>query len=158
MTKIDFNEPSIGTINQANKFALKVNINGNGSQGILGQALGAGDATGGAGVFGVTERIGGHAVIGESRNEKAAGAGVLGTCFGQWAGVQGVCIKPNGMGVFAECRVDGGTGILARGNPQGKGKAGRFEGDVEVTGDIRLLNADCAEDFDVVESESKDSV
>jgi hypothetical protein len=27
--------------------------------------------------------------------------------------------------------------------------AGRFEGDVEVTGDIRLLNADCAEDFDI---------
>jgi hypothetical protein len=27
--------------------------------------------------------------------------------------------------------------------------AGFFEGDVEVTGDIRLANADCAEDFDV---------
>ena len=35
-------------------------------------------------------------------------------------------------------------GIVARGPT-----AGRFEGDVEVTGDIRLLNADCAEDFDV---------
>jgi hypothetical protein len=32
--------------------------------------------------------------------------------------------------------------------------AGRFEGDVEVTGDIRLLNADCAEDFDVAEPEN----
>ena len=31
--------------------------------------------------------------------------------------------------------------------------AGRFEGDVELTGDIRLLNGDCAEDFDIVESE-----
>jgi hypothetical protein len=30
--------------------------------------------------------------------------------------------------------------------------AGFFEGDVEVTGDIRLINADCAEDFDVVAS------
>jgi hypothetical protein len=30
--------------------------------------------------------------------------------------------------------------------------APRFEGDVEVTGDIRLLNADCAEDFDVCEA------
>jgi hypothetical protein len=27
--------------------------------------------------------------------------------------------------------------------------AGFFEGDLEVTGDIRLANADCAEDFDV---------
>ena len=40
----------------------------------------------------------------------------------------------------------------------GKGPiAGRFEGKVEVTGvievtgDIKLLNADCAEDFDIVE-------
>jgi hypothetical protein len=31
--------------------------------------------------------------------------------------------------------------------------AGRFEGDLEVTGDIRLLNADCAEDFDVLSGE-----
>jgi hypothetical protein len=33
----------------------------------------------------------------------------------------------------------------------GKGRrlAGLFEGDIEVTGDIRLTNADCAEDFDV---------
>jgi hypothetical protein len=37
----------------------------------------------------------------------------------------------------------------------GKGPrlAGYFEGDVEVTGDIRLLNADCAEDFDICETE-----
>lgn len=28
--------------------------------------------------------------------------------------------------------------------------AGYFKGDVEVTGDIRLTNADCAEDFDIV--------
>jgi hypothetical protein len=27
--------------------------------------------------------------------------------------------------------------------------AGRFEGHVEITGDIKLLNADCAEDFDI---------
>jgi len=33
------------------------------------------------------------------------------------------------------------------------GLAGRFEGDVEVSGDIRLLNADCAEDFDVAGGE-----
>jgi hypothetical protein len=39
----------------------------------------------------------------------------------------------NGVGVFG----------------QGGQLAGRFEGDVEVTGDIRLVNQDCAEDFDV---------
>jgi hypothetical protein len=31
--------------------------------------------------------------------------------------------------------------------------AGFFEGDVEVTGDIRLANADCAEDFDIADVE-----
>jgi hypothetical protein len=30
--------------------------------------------------------------------------------------------------------------------------AGFFEGDVEVTGDIRMRNADCAEDFDVIDA------
>jgi len=37
---------------------------------------------------------------------------------------------------------------------QGTGPAEFFEGDVEVTGDIRLANADCAEDFDIAEAES----
>src|SRR4051794_14935083 len=41
--------------------------------------------------------------------------------------------------------VSGGIGIHAKGGRL----AGLFEGDVEVTGDIRLVNADCAEDFDV---------
>ena len=31
--------------------------------------------------------------------------------------------------------------------------AARFEGDVEVTADIRLLNADCAEDCDIASAE-----
>ena len=34
--------------------------------------------------------------------------------------------------------------------------AGFFEGEIHVTKDIKLLNADCAEDFDIVESESMD--
>jgi len=61
--------------------------------------------------------------------------------------------RRNRHGVFAEAR-NGGIGILARVTTedfQGRGLAGRFEGDVEVTGDIRSVNADCAEDFDVAE-------
>lgn len=48
-----------------------------------------------------------------------------------------------------------GTGVIGQSNTgigvHGKGGrlAGFFEGDVEVTGDIRLTNADCAEDFDI---------
>jgi hypothetical protein len=34
--------------------------------------------------------------------------------------------------------------------------AGFFEGDVEVTGDIRMRNADCAEDFDVADAVSSE--
>src|SRR5207237_1275403 len=49
-----------------------------------------------------------------------------------------------GFGVIAVS--DNGIGIHAKGGRL----AGLFEGDVEVTGDIRLANADCAEDFDVV--------
>jgi hypothetical protein len=39
-----------------------------------------------------------------------------------------------------------GVGVYAKGGKL----AGFFEGDVEVTGDIRLVNADCAEDFDIM--------
>lgn len=48
-----------------------------------------------------------------------------------------------GNGVFGESI----TGVGVHG--KGLRLAGFFEGDVEVTGDIRLTNADCAEDFDV---------
>ncbi len=47
----------------------------------------------------------------------------------------------NGVAGFSK----GGIGVLGRGGRL----AGRFEGDVEVTGDIRLVNADCAEDFNI---------
>ena len=52
-------------------------------------------------------------------------------------------ISRTGDGVFGESN----TGIGVHG--KGGRLAGLFEGDVEVTGDIRLANADCAEDFDV---------
>ena len=55
---------------------------------------------------------------------------ISGTCFGGGDGIVG---ESDGVGVH---------GIGGR-------LAGLFDGDVEVTGDIRLLNADCAEDFDV---------
>lgn len=79
-----------------------------------------------AGVVGESARF--HAVYGESHD--IHNAGVFGTNTSPGFGVSGICEQ--------------GTGIF------GKGRlAGRFEGDVEVTGDIRLANADCAEDFEV---------
>jgi hypothetical protein len=58
-------------------------------------------------------------------------------------GVQGISSDSHGRGV--EGINEAGIGIRGRGGRL----AGQFQGDVEVTGDIRLVNADCAEDFDV---------
>lgn len=112
----------------------------------------------GPGVLGVSDGVG---VWGASQTW----VGVLGEAKGTngGAGVWGV--HNNGVGVIGESRVQHGIGvegknehggIAVRGfSPSGiaihgKGKlAGFFEGDVEVTGDIRLTNADCAEDFNI---------
>lgn len=59
------------------------------------------------------------------------GTGVEGEARGAGSGVRGA--STNGIGIH---------GIGGR-------LAGFFEGDVEVTGDVRLVNADCAEEFDV---------
>jgi hypothetical protein len=64
-------------------------------------------------------------------------------------GVFGVNDK-GGFGVIGVS--DNGIGVAGKGGKL----AGRFEGDVEVTGDIRLANADCAEDFDIADAESVD--
>ena len=82
----------------------------------------------GPGVVGVSKTW--HGVYGETPST-TGGAGVWGEHKGAGSGVVGISI--------------GGVGV------HGKGArlAGFFEGDVEVTGDIRLTNADCAEDFDV---------
>ena len=66
-----------------------------------------------------------------------------------WCGVVGISESTTGgAGVVGEGVGPGAVGIYGKGRV-----AGRFEGDVEVTGDIRLLNADCAEDFDICETE-----
>ena len=133
------------------------------------------DATsgGGAGVYaesnawnavnGVTNAPGHAAVVGisevhnpdpQNHPEKTAGPGVLG--ISDYAGVQGgsklwmgVYGKSEstigGAGVFGEGFGPAGIGVFGR----GKQFAGYFEGDVVVTGDIRLTNADCAEDFNM---------
>ena len=60
------------------------------------------------------------------------------------------------VGVFGSS--ESNTGVYARSIAQiglvaeGKSLAAQFRGDVEVTGDIRLTNADCAEEFDVADT------
>ncbi len=80
-------------------------------------------------------------------------AGVVGESD-QFPGIWGVSHSPTAAGTFGT-NDHGGDGVLGD-SPTGVGVHGRggrlagfFEGDVEVTGDIRLTNADCAEDFDI---------
>jgi hypothetical protein len=87
-----------------------------------------------AGVVGESDKL--HALFGICHNSN--GGGVFGTNDKGGVGLIGVS--------------DSGIGVVARGSVL----AGRFEGDVEVTGDIRLANADCAEDFDIADERRVD--
>ena len=144
-----------------------VSIKGRGVEGrstenhaIVGTSMGIG-----TGVFGVGTK--GRGVEGQSTENHA----IVGTSMGNGAGVFGITGNGNGIeghsttnnGVFGES--EQGIGVFGRGGKL----AGFFEGDVKVTGtlqceqevqckgnilmaktaDIRLSNADCAEDFDV---------
>ncbi|QEL82601.1 hypothetical protein DN407_29325 (plasmid) [Bacillus sp. JAS24-2] len=95
----------------------------------------------GHGILSVTTVPGAAGVFG-ANNHESDGTGVQGN--GPKAGIAGW--SPNGNGVLA---LSNNIGIVA----QGGQLAGRFVGDIEVTGDVRLVNADCAEDFDILESE-----
>jgi hypothetical protein len=122
--------------------------NGNGVYGRSMQAsgvFGVSSAIGSSGVVGINDDGGGTGVYGGSaRND-----GVLGVTTGEGkAGVAGVCDVGNGNGLYG--RSQAGIGVYGKGGRL----AALFEGDVEVTGDIRLANADCAEDFDIAESET----
>ena len=72
-------------------------------------------------------------------------------------GVFGTSADPGASGVYGQ-NDGGGIGVGGR-SLQGVGIfgegpiAGRFLGNVEVSGDVQLLNADCAEDFDIFGAE-----
>jgi hypothetical protein len=131
----------------------------------------------GTGVYGGGTMAAGGDQIGV-RGETVIRDGVLGQSFGSGNGVHGVSMK---NGVFGESSSDTDSGVLGGNSGNGNGVwgfskggtavggqsdtgiavfgkggrvAGRFEGDVEVTGDIRLVGgADVAEDFSIVEGE-----
>ena len=90
-----------------------------------------GSSQGGEAVHGQTNSAGAAAIAGFQRNAAGTGAGVYGETHG-----------PGAAGAFFS---------------RGQGSAGYFEGDVRVTGalrvavDIILDGADCAEDFEVAE-------
>ena len=115
-----------------------ISTNGNG---VWGQTEGAGvgvlgSSKSGAGVHGSSQQ--GEGVHGETRSPK-------------FAAVAALMLNPDGVGAALHAENHGkGVGVFAKGGRL----AGLFEGDVEVTGDIRLANADCAEDFDISDAHS----
>ncbi|WHZ26430.1 MAG: hypothetical protein OJF51_001225 [Nitrospira sp.] len=140
-----------------------------GTPGVLGESekfngvLGITTANGHAGVAGVCDQGKSNGVYGRSKSAN----GVIGFSSADGSsGVAGANDEGNGFGVYGRsARAAGVQGESKEGNGvagistsgmgvYGKGGrlAGFFEGDVEVTGDIRLTNADCAEDFDIAET------
>jgi len=129
-----------------------------------------GHSKGGFGVLG--ESISGRGVVGSSENDYGMrghshkSAGIRGSSD-EGRGVEGwatnsegvVGISTAGHGVWGQTE-GGGAGVLATSkggvgiHAKGGRLAGFFEGDVEVTGDLRLVNADCAENFDVCDVET----
>jgi hypothetical protein len=133
--------------------------------GVFGQSLnddgvqGVAEQKGRSGVTGINS-LDGNGVFGQS----ATGRGVAGTSstgigvFGESAGddgVHGECSQQGRSGV-AGIHKGGGNGIFGQGSP-----AGRFAGDVDVTGTIHAFDfvvdgGDCAEGFDVASGETFD--
>jgi len=126
----------------------------------------SGGAPAGNGVFGFSTNPQGSGVLGSNNATSAVtipggGSGVVGITkapggngvFGAHLGTAGRGVQGNGPEVGVGGFSDTGVGVLAQSSTvalKAQGPlAGRFEGNVEVTGDITLVNADCAEDFDV---------
>ena len=89
----------------------------------------------------------GPGLHGTALNTTGASAGVVGEARASGAGVEGRSKSGYGVAAYSAS----GTAFYAEAP-----RAGFFKGDVEVTGDIRLTNADCAEDFDIVDAENID--
>jgi hypothetical protein len=129
-----------------------------GGFGVYGEGL-----TGGTGVVGKSTR---WRAVGGFSESTTGGAGVYAEGIGPgvigvsktWHGVYGETPSDTGgAGVWGEHK-GGGSGVVgvSQSGAGVYGKGGRvaafFEGDVEITGDLRLTNADCAEDFDIADA------
>lgn len=143
--------------------------------GVVGVNSGGGPAVfgtseNGVGVFGTsTNLVGVHgetksnshaAVAGIQLNRRSTGAGIYGEHRG--TGPAGFFRSQAGAGLHGETNSDffaavagiqlneSSTGAGIYGEHRGNGPAGFFKGKVVVEGDIDLVGADCAEDFDVM--------
>jgi len=162
----DSTSPTIPGVKGTNSAANGVAVYGE-SQGFEG-VRGVSHAAGHGAVVGFNDQIGGTGVFGTG-----PGRGVWGQSTGNDYGVVGNSVggigvigtSQNGEGVHGETNSSSTAAMAAYQKNAASGTAaffakhmgnltaGHFEGDVEVTGDIRLKNSDCAEDFDVSEAE-----
>ena len=145
-------------------------LRGNGVTGLCNQSGGSGiwgnNNGGGTGVTGTSDtgegvvgrgsRSGVHGVTTDSQSSGVQGDNLGNTGPNTGNGVTGLCDQPKGSGVWGN-HTGGGWGVSGTSDSAGGigiygrgGKlAGCFEGDVWVTGDLSLVNQDCAEDFDI---------
>jgi hypothetical protein len=134
------------TVTGANSIALTGTATGELTTGVLA----TGDAVG---VFGTSDT--GRGVVGTSRAATAVegnsviGVGVWGTSETSEA-IHGETKSTQTAAIAAYQLNPSSTTAAFFAKHFGNGVAGTFEGDVVVTGDIKLINADCAEDFDIV--------
>ena len=126
----------------ANSPGVKGLADGNG-QGVWGESKN------GEGVRGISHAAGHGGVVGVNDNgSNNAGPGVYGEST-KGEAVRGMGHSPDHAAVAGTNDHPAGIGVYGKGGRL----AAWFEGDIEVTGDIRLLNADCAEDFDASSSD-----
>lgn len=124
----------VGNSNDPTIAAVQGTLTGNGGTGVLG----TGPANG---VIGQSTGNGSSGVFGES----ATGPGVSGSSTSS-VGVD--AMTQSGPAALRAVHAGGGLAGLFGGNVQ-VARNLSVDGDIEVKGDIRLTNADCAEDFDV---------
>jgi hypothetical protein len=127
-------------------------VSGSGGTGVWGETKD------GAGVTG-KDNGGGDGVVGEGRRGVVGRSPDYQGVYGWSRGNAGVVGESEAMhGVFGVSHVPGFAGVFGT-NQDPAGLAGAFVGKVEISkgdlvlrgGDIILANADCAEDFDVVD-------
>jgi len=141
---------------------LGVGVQGNsaqlGVQGTSGGGIGVQGVGAGTGVKGVSEK--GVGVNGATNADDQSA--IFGFNGGRGQVPEGLD-RPAGGGVWGHTTVEKGSGVIGSVEPgltqaagiTGIGPiAGHFFGDVLVTGDVKLVGGDCAEDFDLVESEA----
>jgi hypothetical protein len=142
--------PGVHGLSDSGRGVVGYSGSSDGVQGLSDKGIGVYGEGPGHGVYGKSAR--GSAVRGDNtskgngvRGDSVDGNGVSGVSR-TGNGVRGESTSGDGVWGYSE----NGNGVFGSSNGA-FGKAGYFDGDVAVTGDICLVNQDCAEDFAVAD-------